>query len=351
MDRLAGASGLAAICFPWGTQGSQTLLPTVKVSLTGDMTLREALDKICEQVKWPRLEWAGCQGFNNMIFSVKVAGQGMDFFPIKVAETPLWSYEQFTKDEALGACYVNASGEGLSFSQMVFTAGGLAENPAQTALVKIGEQGRRMYLVAFTYDPKSGEKIGVDNGRLMWRLVQVAPAHVPQMMTPEIHQQVIKDLKLEDAMRLAEKDATTIRDGAEKVGLAAAAERKGLKMITTGLFTRRQLDMNWSKVPKLDDLNTPALQVYLIPKVFDLMPKSAEPNAPADRPAVAFVPIPAKAEVLVIQRLDYKPLLQQEYEKAGRLIVARFLIGQQRFQLQAIWFNDRNIRLRMDYKQ
>ena len=351
MSRLAGASGLAAICFPWGTHGAQTLEPSVKVSLTGDMKLREALDELCRQVKWPRLEWAGCQSFNNMLFSVRASGQGIDFFPIKVAETPLWTYEQFTKDEVLGACSVNASGEGQSFAQMVFSAAGLAENPAQTALIKVGEQGRRMYLVAFKYDPISGDKIGSDNGRLLWRLVKVVGAHVPQMMTPEIHQQVVSDLKLVAAMRLAEKDATTIRDGAEKVGLAAAAERKGLKIITTGLFPRRQLNMNWSIVPKLDELDTPALEAYFVTKAFDLMPKNAEPNAPAERLAIALVPIPAKAEVLVIQRIDFKPLLRQEYENAGRLIVARFLIGQRRFLLQAAWFNERNIRLRLDYKR
>ena len=351
MGRLASASGLAAICFPWGTHGSQTLLPSVKVTLTGDMTLREALDKVCLQVKWPRLEWAGCRSFNNILFSVRAAGQGIDFFPVKVAETPLWTYEQFTKDEVLGSCHVNASGEGQSFAQTVFSAAGLAETPGQTALIKLGEQGRRMYLVTFKYDALiGGNRVGSDNGRLLWRLVQVVPAHVPQMMTPEINQQVVSDLKLQAAMRLAENDAGTIRDGAEKVGLAAAAQRKGLTILTTGLFPRRQLNMNWSIVPKLDELDTPALQAYFITKAFDLMPRNVEPNAPAERLAVAMVPIPAKAEVLVIQRIDYRPVLRREYEDAGRLIVARFLIIQRRMLLQAAWFNDRNIRLRLDYK-
>ena len=62
------------------------------------------------------------------------------------------------------------------------------------------------------------------------------------------------------------------------------------------------------------------------------------------------VPIPAKAEVLVIQRINYRPVLRREYEDAGRLIVARFLIIQRRMLLQAAWFNDRNIRRRLDYK-
>jgi hypothetical protein len=351
VGRLAGASGLAAICFPWGAHGDQTLDPSLKVTLTGDMNLREALDKISEQVKWPRLEWAGCQGFNNVLFSVKVAGQGIDFFPAKVAETPLWTYEQLTKDEVLGSCYVSVSEQGQSFAQTVFSAAGLAETPGQTALIKLGEQGRRMYLVSFKYDPISGDRIGVDNGRLLWRLVQVVPAHVPQMMTPEIHEQVVNDLKLAAAMKLADKDATTIRDGAEKVGLAAAAERKGLKIITTGLLTRRQLNMNWSIVPKLDELDTPALQAHFIAKAFELMPKNVEPNAPAEPPAVAVLPIPARAEVLVIHRIDYKPLLRREYEDSGRLIVARFLIIQRRMLLQAAWFNERNIRVRLAYKQ
>ncbi len=350
MGRLASASGLAAICFPWGTHGDQTLLSSVRVTLTGDMTLRKALDEVCLQVKWPRLEWAGCQSFNNILFSVRASGQGIDFFPVKVAETPLWTYEQFTKDEVLGSCHVNASGEGQSFAQTVFSAAGLTENPSRTALIKLGEQGRRMYLVAFKYDPISGNKIGSDNGRLLWRLVQVVPAHVPQMMTPEINQQVVSDLKRQAAMKLAENDAGTIRDGAEKVGLAAAAQRKGLKIVTTGLFSRRQPNMNWSIVPKLDELDTPALQAYFITKAFELMPRNVEPNTPAERLAVAVVPIPAKAEVLVIQRINYRPVLRREYEDAGRLIVARFLIIQRRMLLQAAWFNDQNIRRRLDYK-
>jgi len=345
MGRLASASGLAAICFPWGKHGTQTLEPTVKVTLTGDMTLREALDKICEQVKWPRLKWAGCQSFNNMLFSVKVAGQGIDFFPVRVEETPSWTYEQFAKDEVLGSCCINASGEGRSFAQTVFSAAGLAENPAQTALIKVGEQGRRMYLIA----------PGADNGRLLWRLAQVAPAHVPHMMTPEIHEQVINDLKLQAAMKLAEKDAATIRDGAEIIGLATVAQRNGLKLITTGLFPRQQLMRNfsivWSVVPKLDEIDTPILQAYFIPKAFDLMPKNAEPNAPAERPAVALVPIAAKAEVLVIQRIDYRPLLRREYEDSGKFMVVKFLTYQRHMLLQSAWFNDRNISLRLGYKQ
>jgi hypothetical protein len=345
MVRLAGESKLAAICFPWGKHGTQTLDPSVKVTLIGDMKLREALDKICVQVQWPRLEWAGCQSFNNMLFSVKVAGQGIDFFPVRAEETPLWTYEQFAKDEVLGSCFASASGEGRSLAQTVFSAAGLAENPAQTPLIKVGEQGRRMYLIA----------PGADNGRLLWRLAQVAPAHVPNMMTPEIHEQVVNDLKLADAMKLAEKDATNIRDGAVIVGLATAAQRKGLKLITTGLFPRQQLMNNfsvvWSVVPKLDEIDTPVLQAYFIPKAFDLMPKSAEPNAPAQRPAVALVPIAAKAEVLVIQRIDYRPLLRREYEDSGKFMVAQFLAYQRQMLIQSAWFNDRNISLRLGYRQ
>jgi len=352
--RLAGASKLAGICFPWGTHGDQTLVPSVKVTIVGDMTLREALDEVCRQVKWPRLEWAGCQTFNKVLFSVQTTGQGIDFFPLKVEQTPLWTYEQFAKDEVLGSCFANATGEGQSFAQTVFSAEGLTENPSQAAMIKLGEQGRRMYLVTFRYDSLiGGDKIGSENGRLLWRLTQVSPANVPQIMTPEIREQVVRDLKLAAAMKLAEKDAATIRDAAGTIGLATAAERKGLKVITTGLFSRLRLDMNmnmsWSVVPKLDELDTPALEAYFIPKAFELMPRNVDPNAPSGRPAVGVVPIPAKAEVLVIQRTGYRPVLRPEYEDA-RLEVAKFMRFQRRMLLQGAWFNEQNICLRLDYK-
>ena len=61
----------------------------MKVTVTGDKTLREALDEISIQCHWPRLEWALCQGFGNTLFSISVAGQGIDYFPLRTRSTGL----------------------------------------------------------------------------------------------------------------------------------------------------------------------------------------------------------------------------------------------------------------------
>lgn len=338
IKRLTLAAEISAICFPWGTHGAQTLLPSVKVTLTGDMTVRGALDDICRQVKFPRLEWATCAGFSNVLFSVKRSGQGIDFFPVTVAETGLWTREEFGEDRVLDSCVANPSGQGESLAQTVFSAKGLSADPRETARVELGGQGPQMYM------------LGDSSGQLLWRLVKVAPAHVPQTMTPEISRKVASDLKLAAAMNLATKTAETIRDAAKMIGLATAAERKELDAFTTGLFARRSMNMRWSAVPKLDELDTVALVAYFIPQAFELMPEDLDANAASQTKAVGVVPVPAKAEVLVIERNDYQPVLKQEYEDYWRLVVARFLNMQRYESTMIAWFNDKNIRIRTSFK-
>jgi len=339
IKRLAGAAEISGICFPWGTHGAQTLLPSVKVTLTGDMTVRGALDDICRQVKFPRLEWATCLGFANVLFSVERVGQGMDFFPIKAAQTGLWTRRQFSEDPVLGFCVANPSGQGESFAQAIFSAKGLNSGPGATAMVELGGQGLRMYM------------LGDSPGQLLWRLIGVAPAHEPHIMTPEIRRQVVSDLKLAAAMKLAAKTAETIRDAAKIIGLATAAERKKVDAFTTGLFPRRMLNMSWSAVPKLDELDTQALLAYFTPRAFELMPEDLDANAASQPKAVGVVGIPAKAEVLVLERNDYHPVLKHEYEDTWRLEVARFLNIQRNVGMMGAWFNDKNIRIRMGFKR
>jgi len=345
IERIALAAGIADICFPWGTHGDQTLLPSVKVTLVGDMTVRGALDDICRQVKFPRLEWATCQGFANVIFSVKRLGQGIDFFPITVADTELWTGRQFIEDRVLGSCVANPSGEGDRFVDAVFSAKGLSNNPREAVRVQLGGEGPRMYM------------LGESTSQLLWRLVKVAPAHVPQKMTPEIRQKIVSDLKLGVAMNLAVKKAELIRDAAKNIGLATAAENGKLDAFTTGIFTRKMFSrdmrsIRWSVVPNLDEIDTLALVSYFMPQAFKLMPENpdADANSPSQTKTIGVVPIPAKAEVLVIERNDYQPVQKQEYEDYWRLMMARSLNMQQYANMMGVWFNDRNIRIRTGYK-
>lgn len=136
---LAEKAGLTAVAFPWGHQGQRTLDPNVKVTLKADhMTLGEALDSICTQVKWPKLSWAMVRTIPGALFSVG-GGDGVDFFPIQVCDTAPLDIRQVVLDEVLGRSQTSA---GELLFQLVFTAQPF--QPNNRGGLKLGDDGPRM---------------------------------------------------------------------------------------------------------------------------------------------------------------------------------------------------------------
>ena len=341
--RLAEAAKLKAICYPWGTHGGDTLLPTVKVSLAADgIPLGEALGSISLQAKWPakargKLRWATCEGFKDVLFSVGDDANGVDFFPLAARQTPLRTYKELSEDEVLGYARANPAG-GQTLPQTAFSVKELSANPRERPMVQLGAAGPRMYAM--------GDK----PGRLIWRLVAADPPHSPAMLgiEPSLRQRVVDDLKLLDAFRKAEEDAGKLKKAAETVGLETIAGARKVEVFATGFFARQKLDMSPPDLPKLE-LDTRELLAYVVPKVFALAPKKVDGPPAKDSPGVAVIAIPVRGEVLVVERIGFKPVLRPEYDGYGRVAVARLLHGRARQQLQALWFDLRSIFQRVGF--
>ncbi|GAG33634.1 unnamed protein product, partial [marine sediment metagenome] len=186
------------------------------------ITLAEALRRIGKQIAWPPLEWAMCRGLEGVLFSVG----GVDFFPISLGRCPLSDIMQLADDEILGSS-VTAAGQPLW--NIAFRADVFAPDRRTPSLIKVGEDGPRMYVT------------GPRPGRLLWRLEEAVPAHVPQQLTEKLRREVVEDLKIEAALALALKRAEQIASAASADGLAAVAEGRKLQTSLTGLFTRRRI--------------------------------------------------------------------------------------------------------------
>jgi len=340
---LARAARLRAICYPWGTHGSQTLLPSVTVTLQADgITLGEALERIGEQVKWPpegsgKLHWALCEGFKGVLFSVRAQVRGVDFFPLSVNRTAPSTFTELSEDGVLGYAFASPA-RGRTLAQIVFSAKGLSTNPRETSMATVGQMGTRMYVM--------GDK----TGRLVWRLVAIEEEHMPRALIdrPELRGQVVKDLKLVAAFKKATDAAGKIEDAAKKFGLETVAARQKRETFTTDLFARKTFTGDWSDVPKLD-LSTRELRAYVIGEAFSLVPKNVEPGQPKGPPAVRVVSVPVKGEVLMMERIGFRPVVGPEYEQFGRIAMARFLSYSRQRALQTIWFDLRTILQRVGF--
>jgi len=349
--RLADAAGLRAICYPWGTHGKQTLLPTVKVSLAAGprlQTLGEALRKISDDLKWPQLVWRGCEGFPGVLFSVAAEGKGIDFFPVQVGAEAGMTRRQIEENDVLGSTYASPAGPSPrgenSLANIVFTAAGLAGDSRQVALIRVGEQGSPMYV------------FGDRPGRLLFILTAVYPAHVPTELDAALRRQVVDDWRIQRAFAAALAAAEKLRKAAGEVGLEKVAKAQHREVIETKPFPRRNPGtFQWSNVPALDltaesPRLTAALRQYVVSRAFELAPASAAAAAAQGPPAVEVVTVPVQRRVLVLERSDFQPLVRKQYEEGGRAYTARILLTQRLQMLMARWFNVDEIKRRLDFR-
>jgi len=347
VEKLAEAAGLAGICYPWGTHGENTLLPSVKVTVRADrITLGEALAEISKQAKWPKLHWARCDGFRDVLFSVAAGSEGVDFFPLQVGQIPLSTAKEIVDHDVLGFAYTSQRG-GNNIAQIAFTAEGLSPRPGREGVIQVGEQGSRMYV--------SGDR----TGRLLWRLVEISAAHVPTDLNdrPDLREKVVEDLKITRAfLKALEKGKKTVT-ASKGIGLARVAEFQKLETFTTGLFARKSFVRGFSMVPQVAvtnvpnlDLDTRQLRAAVINAAFKLTPKNVEPSALSAAPeALDVIPLKIRKEVLVVERAGYKPVVRPEYEQSGRLQTAWFLVSRRKESLDVDWFSAQSIAKRVNW--
>jgi hypothetical protein len=360
---LAEKAGLEAIAFPWGKQGDRTLDPNVKVTVEADsITLGEALDKLCVQLKWPKLKWAMTPGLKGALFSV-AGDDGVDFFPIQVRHTAPLDMQEMLRDEVLGHSYTSAD---EPLSRIVFTAQPFRQ-AAQGGGMKVGEDGPGMIVT----DPRPG--------RLLWRLAAAEPAHAPLLVddVPGLKDRVKRDIRIRAAFERAVEKARQLREQASKVGLSAAAKKAGLETFQTGPFPRRVeisplrqyqtvAAMTGGRVaPEMlalqepfayplagvEGLELPSAEVMLtfMDAAFALVPSNVEPPYPTSPPATGVVPLPFIRQVLVIERAGYEPPVVGEYVKAKEILAAQLEMSSL-WRSRITWFSLPAITQRLEFR-
>jgi len=357
IEILAKAADLKAICYPYDqATGPSKLEGDVKVTVSGkNMKLADALKSIDEQVKSPSGAWVTFDVFDGVIFP---ADQDQ-FHPIAVNQTPLVIKGATFDDELLDYCRTPS---GQPLSEVAFMVTELLGDDRSGALVKVNEDGPRM------------EVVGPKPGMLLWRVVEAISAHVPEELTEELRKQVVEDLQIQIAFEAAAKRAGELAKSADSEGLASVADQADIESETTGLFSRKSLVspqqllamqmrfgqinqdeflarvmtvppvvLQWSPVPGMFIPAADQRQEFMR-QAFALAPEDIEPavgDVPyPDKPyAIATIALPARREVVVIQRADYRPAVTVEYEKEGRLRLAQVLGAVNQWEMRQKWFS------------
>jgi len=356
---LAKAAGVSAICYPWGQIGQVEISPDVRVSLKGEpVPLRQALADITRQVLKPEqagdadaemITWATCEGFGNALFA-SGGSAGLELLPVVARETEPMDAQEVSRDEVLGSSYTSLTG-GQPLLYFAFSAESLAKGTNRPVLMKVGDDGRPMFVR------------GDAPGRLLWQLAGATRPYIPESPTPEIIAQVVKDVRLAKAFALARKRAEDIELEALKVGVATAATNNDLETYVTEPFSRNGLlwvsqyeppVLAWQVVPGLEAQDQ-ALREYIINKAFSVAPKNVEPPYPQDPPAVALVAVPALRQVAVIQRVGFVPAVASQFDDAtegqiGRAEITRFLTGARNYQAMREFFTFGSIARRMGFR-
>lgn len=367
MEKLGSLAKLQAICYPFGKTEAGELDPAVKVTLSArDIKLSEALKKISEQVRWPELNWAMCDGFEGVIFPV---AQQTDLFPIKVHQTELMDIQQLQSEDIIPNSFTPA---GQPLLQIVFQANVFEQN--RTSLIKVGDDGPRMIV------------LGSDPGRLLWRLAEAVGAHAPDVLTADLQTQLISDIKLQKAFTRSIALARQVLEASHKDGLEEAAKSHKIEALNIGpiartiqfnpqqqlLFVAMQRQMGgpdvltrvllerpvgfaWTNIPEIS-LPTAQLREHFMKAAFSLVPKDVEPMAgdipyPKKPYQLTITELPALKEVLVLQRTGFRPVVQSEYEEPGRMQLFGALSARSRWEMRTRWFALGEIKKRLKFKE
>lgn len=352
IELMAQEAGLAKIAYPVGKHGEATLNPATKVTvISGDqgVTLQEALNQITQALEWIKIDrWVMIDGLDNVLLPIPADKQYMDIFPLWAQTTPMESMEDMNKDEILGRS-VTAPQNGIPLVRLAFSE--VIPLPGRQVL-KADEKGPRMLV---------GDKEGNLAGKLLFRLVRVEPAMAPTLAqltdNSKLKEKVVSDLKIIQALNDADRQAQQLAQAAAREGLEKAAQTAGLTTFDTGLFARKDYNLAWNDVPRLDipqmtinGVVDTKLRELVIKKAFDLAPKQVEPTTQGyGDSAVDFVRLPANKEVVVIQRSEFQPALKTDFEGFGRVLLARGLMSSRHSSSVSAWMMLGNVQRRLGY--
>ncbi len=322
VERLAKVAGLEAIVFPQGESGGKKLDPSLQVKLTAkDMPLGEALAQLARQAAWSEIQWGMIDEFPGVLFPIAGPG-GADFAPIVLGDTQtLFDQIAIQKDPILGRAF-----DPLTRQPLVQLA--VATKP------KLNTEGPVM------------EVFSQRSGQLLWRIADYAEHNVPQEATGEIRDQVIKDLRTQEAFRKAEEAARSVNSVKAFDERAQDANDK-IEVVNTDYFSRVLIMQG--RLPQGIDLpQLESIRNTFLETAFALAPQNVEPPYPPATTVGTFS-VPAKRQALVMKRTGYKPLVQSEFdEKYGPGIFNERL--RQTASASYSWFLARAIQARTGYQ-
>jgi hypothetical protein len=328
VEILAEEADLTDICYPWGEHGRLTLDPDTVVSLEAKgMTLGEALRRITAQIPdWPRMQWAVCTEIDQVLFPVS----GVDLFPIRAQREEL-SRRELIDHEILGSA-ATAARQGRSLIRALLEMERMRQRQQKDEVVFT--QGPEMLVFEET-GPMSPPRV---IGKVFWTLENIRPAQAPQTRTREMTDQVVRDIRLKKAYRMALADANGIDSDEE---LNALVRKHKLDPSTTPLFSRSQAtgrgrQMFWSQVEL--DLPAVVLKEAFLQAAFGLIPPPEE----HDRRPLTVLPIPATQTVAVLKLVDFRYPGEQLFDVAQyRRIQAERISLRRKSGLAQAWFNFR----------
>jgi len=366
MDLLAEATGLRAICFPYGKTDAGELDPAVRVTLSLDgATLGEALAAVSKQVAWPSTEWITCDGFEGVIFP---ASEEVGLAPVRAGRTALADYQELLENDLLVRATTSARQPLLV---MAFQAEPFAKRRNQVGLVRVAQEAPRMILQ------------GEPAGRMLWRVSEAEESHIPEQLTDRLRPQVAQDVMAKKAYDLALAWAGELLTRAQAEGLSDLAEAEKMEAKATDLFARMvggqpgqmiffqalqsglsqeeamvrailapPVAFEWNVFPDVA-LPNKELRKGLVEAAFALAPADVEPaegeQPYPSEPAAGIAEVPSRGEILLMQRADYRPAVAGEFEAVRNELAAQ-LSALQQWQTRKTWFDLNAIQSRLDFQ-
>ncbi len=335
VDILAASAKINGICFPWGEHGRLSLDPNVTVSLEGEgMELGEALTRLVAQIPdWPRMEWATCTEFEGILFPVS----GVDLFPVQ-AERLTATAQELADHPVLGSAYASSTGG----KPLLVVLGEMARNRARDDKDIVIEEGPEMVVIDVAASRRRNR--AVVDGKVFWKLVNVLPPQAPQATTPQLLEQVVKDVKIKQAYEMALADANAVNT---PEAFQKSADRKGAEVEKTSLFSRveTQGEEFWAGFPI--ELPSAALRSHFMSKAFSLVPPPGEPG----RRPITVMQIPATKKVAVLRLADFRWASRDRLQNAEyRRMLVELIARRQQQAVTGAWFAFQQVAARVQWK-
>ncbi len=296
---LAQLVDIQGISYPLVSEEGKGIAVDAPVSLSGEMTLGEALAALARQLDQQVLTWVQCDGLSGTS-AILFADSPISTFPVSMGELPLVSKSVLSGHPLLGEANCRSE-DGGSLVAAAFTEGVFAEN----ALAAIKQEDYSRMMLS-----------GGGEGELVWRLTDARASYSPAL--DAVRQQVIEDLRLDEAMFQARAYAQGLVPALARENMVQLAEDEGLVAITTDLAARKGWfpDMGWlywNRVSGLDVSSNYALSGFY-EDVMGLAQAGVSDSGLGTFLRTGVVRVPAARQVCLVRVLEYSPADASEYQ-------------------------------------